>query len=245
MAKYCSPYAVKAVCTGGYPKYPSGKPHGGEDWVPENRNVEDNWKLYAVTGAKVYISKKQTGSYPGGYGAYGNYIVYQCDDGYWVLMAHLKYLPAAKAGQRIELGTYLGTGGATGNVTGRHLHIEVSDMRGVSYDSSTWYKQFVAHRIKPSDYIDFSKLNPGSEPGPLPPSGGFDVKTWTNGSTTEKVYQTTTDCKAQKSPIGALAPREVCDCYGIIDNVYLVAYKVNGTTAKKCGFVKYSGGVKP
>ena len=73
-----------------------------------------------------------------------------------------------------------------------------------------------------------------------------DVKTWTNGSTVEKVYQTTTACKAQgKDSIGMLKAREVCDCYGIVDNCYMVCYKVDGTAAKKVGFVKYSGGVKP
>ena len=72
MARYCSPFAAPVRCTAGYPTYPSGKPHGGEDYVPTDKSVESNWILYAVTGAKVYISKKQSGSYPGGYGAYGN-----------------------------------------------------------------------------------------------------------------------------------------------------------------------------
>jgi hypothetical protein len=237
MAKYCSPFAAPVRCTAGYPNYPSGKPHGGEDYVPTDKTVESNWKLYAVTGAKVYISKKQSGSYPGGYGAYGNYIVYQCDSGYWILMAHMRERPAPKAGDRIEKGTYIGVAGQTGNAQGRHLHIEVADMRGVPYTSSNWYELFKKHRVKPSDYINFDDLNPGG-------TGGFDVKTWTNGSTTEKVFQTTTDCKVQKNPIGSLAPRESCDCYGIIDGVYLVSYRVNGTSSKKCGFVKYSGGVK-
>ena len=236
MGKMRSPCGCKAVCTAGYPKYPSGKPHGGEDWVPEDKNLEKNWTLYSPDTATVYISKKQTGTYKGGYGAYGNYIVLQCSNGYWVLMAHLKSLPKPKAGQTITKGTEIGTAGATGNVTGRHLHIEVANMNGVSYNSSDWYDKFVAHRVKPSDYIDFDDYNDGG--------GDFEVKTWTNGSTKELVFQTTTDCLAQKNHVGYLAPREVCDCYGIIEKCYLVAYTVNGTKSKKCGFVKYSGGVK-
>lgn len=235
MSKWPSPFRCAARCTAGYPKYPSGKPHGGEDWVPEDKSTDSNWRLYAVSDAKVYISKKQTGPYKG-YGAYGNYIVYQCPNGYWVLMAHMTTVPRAKAGSTIKQGDWLGTAGATGNVSGRHLHIEVSDMRGVSYNGATWYDKFVEHRVKPSDFIDFNNYDPSG--------GDFDVKTWTNGSTKELVFQTTADCKAQKNHIGSLAPREKCECYGIVEGVYLVAYKIDGSTAQKCGFVKYSGGVK-
>lgn len=240
MSKFPSPFRCAVRCTAGYPTYPSGKPHGGEDYVPVDKAVDSNWRLYAVSDAKVYISKKQTGPY-GGYGAYGNYIVYQCPDGYWVLMAHMTTVPRAKAGSTIKRGDWLGTAGATGNAQGRHLHIEVADMRGVDYNGATWYTKFCEHRIKPSDYIDFSDYD-GSKPAPS--GGDFEVKTWTNGSTKELVFQTTTDCKAQKNHIGSLAPREKCECYGIIDGVYLVAYTVNGTATKKCGFVKYKGGVQ-
>ena len=234
-----SPFSCKVTCTAGYPKYSNGKPHGGEDYVPEQKKNEADWNLYAPDNATVYIAKKQTGTYKGGYGAYGNYVVLQCSNGYWVLMAHMKNLPLVKAGQTITKGTQVGVGGATGNVTGRHLHIEVSNMNGVSYNGSTWYDKFVENRVKPSDCVDFNDYN-----NDKPSGGDFEVKTWKNGSTKELVFQTTQECKAQKNYIGSLAPKEVCECYGVIDGCYLVAYTVNGTTSKKCGFVKYSGGVK-
>lgn len=236
MAKMKSPFRCKVRCTGGYPYYnspPAPKtnshnPHGGEDYVPTDKSFEANWTLYAPDGGYVYKSRNS--------GDYGNYIVIICDNGYWVLMAHLDRRDA-KAGEYVARGQVVGVAGNTGNSTGRHLHIEVSDMRDVSYNAVTWYKRECEHRVKPSDYIDFSDYKP---------SGGFEVKTWTNGSTVEKVYQTTTACKAQgKDSIGLLKAREVCDCYGIVDNCYMVCYKVDGTAAKKVGFVKYSGGVKP
>lgn len=236
MKPFRSPFNCKAICTAGYPKYPSGNPHSGEDWVPENRNIESNWNLYSPCNGKVYVSKKQTGRFPGGFGAYGNYLVIQSNEGQWILMAHMKNVPIVKAGQTVTKGQQVGVAGETGNVTGRHLHIEVSNMNGVKYNSATWYAEFERHLLKPSDYIDFENFDIDE--------GGFDVKEWHNGSTTEPVYQTTTDCKAGRNRIGSLAPYESCECYGIIDGVYLVAYRVNGTTATKCGFVKYRGGMR-
>ena len=230
MAKFRSPFAAAVCCTAGYPTYPSGAPHSGEDYVPVNKS---SWDLFTIGDGEVYISKKQTGSYPGGYGAYGNYCVVKYNNGLWVLYAHMQSLPCIKAGCKVTSGQKIGVAGQTGNATGRHLHVEVSNMKGVSYNSSTWYTQFCNHRLKPSDYIDFCDYEEG-----------FEVKKWQNGSTREPVYQTTSDCACKKNQIGSLDPRECCDCYGIIDGKYLVAYTVNGTTTKKCGFVSYSGGVK-
>lgn len=64
-------------------------------------------------------------------------------------------------------------------------------------------------------------------------------KTWTNGSTKETVYADT----AKKTTVGTLSPKESCTCLGKIDNMYLVLYKVDGTSNYKCGFVAYAGGV--
>lgn len=233
MAKMRSPFGCPVRCTGGYPYYnsppaPKGNSHnahGGEDYVPTNKTIEANWTLYSPCDGYVYKSRNS--------GDYGNYIVIIADNGYWVLMAHLQSR-AVKAGQRVTRGQVVGVAGNTGNSTGRHLHIEVSDMRDVSYSALTWYSKLKAHRVKPSEYIDFDDYD----------EGGFNVVVWTNGSTKELVFQTTKDCKAQKNSIGSLAPRESCECYGIVEGCYLVAYKIDGTATKKCGFVKYSGGVK-
>ena len=228
MQKLRSPFGCASRVTSGY-----SDGHGGEDRVPVDKTPESNWDVYAVSGGSVYIAKKQKGSYSGGYGAYGNYIVYICDNGFWVLCAHLAKLPFVKAGERVAGGELIGVAGATGNTTGRHLHIEVADMRGVEYDGATWYAEFKAHRVNPGDVIDFDDY--GED---------FFVKIWKNGSTVERVYQTTADCKARKRPIGSLAPRESCECRGVIDGVYLVVYRVDGSDAMKCGFVNYSGGVR-
>ena len=153
-------------CTGGYPYYDSSpgpssnkhNSHSGEDWVPGNSKGDKyycddgNWYLYAPTSGKVIVSKKQTGSYKGGYGAFGNYIVVSCDDGYYVLMAHLQERKVS-VGDRVSKGTLLAIGGTTGNSTGRHLHIEVSNQNGVS--GGDWWTRHRAHLVCPSSYINF------------------------------------------------------------------------------------------
>ena len=69
----------------------------------------------------------------------------------------------------------------------------------------------------------------------------FNVaKTYRNGSTPENVYADTT----LKTKTGSLDKYEVCECLAVVNGVYLVKYKVNGSTAYKTGFVKYNGGVK-
>lgn len=69
----------------------------------------------------------------------------------------------------------------------------------------------------------------------------FNVaKTYRNGSTSEPVYADTT----LRTKTGSLDRYEVCECLDIVNGVYLVKYKVNGSSAYKTGFVKYSGGVK-
>lgn len=75
-------------------------------------------------------------------------------------------------------------------------------------------------------------------------AGGVDYappesKTYKNGSTPEIVYADT----AKKTKTGSLDINETCYCLGKIDGMYLVLYKVNGTSLQKCGFVSYHGGL--
>ncbi|MER7490268.1 LysM peptidoglycan-binding domain-containing M23 family metallopeptidase [Streptomyces sp. NPDC126497] len=72
-------------------------------------------------------------------GAYGNQVVVKLDDGYYAQYAHLSSL-SVSAGQTVTAGQEVGLSGATGNVTGPHLHFEIrttpdygSDVDPVSY----------------------------------------------------------------------------------------------------------------
>ncbi|MFF3580730.1 M23 family metallopeptidase [Streptomyces mirabilis] len=72
-------------------------------------------------------------------GAYGNQVVIQHADGRYSQYAHLSAL-SVSAGQTVTGGRQIGLSGATGNVTGPHLHFEIrttpnygSDMDPVAY----------------------------------------------------------------------------------------------------------------
>ena len=67
------------------------------------------------------------------------------------------------------------------------------------------------------------------------PAGG---KTYKNGSTTEPVYADT----GKTTKIGSLDKNESCTCLAKVGGMYLVKYKVNGTSNYKVGFVAYAGG---
>lgn len=70
-------------------------------------------------------------------------------------------------------------------------------------------------------------------------SAGTSTSTWKNGSTSEPVYADT----AKKTKVGSLNAYETCDCLGTVDGMYIVKYKVDGSTAHKVGVVEYAGGL--
>ncbi|MGW2640724.1 M23 family metallopeptidase [Streptomyces sp. NPDC001348] len=57
-------------------------------------------------------------------GAYGNQVVIRLADGHYAQYGHLSSL-SVSAGQTVTVGQQLGLSGATGNVTGPHLHFEI------------------------------------------------------------------------------------------------------------------------
>ncbi|MFE2102242.1 peptidoglycan DD-metalloendopeptidase family protein [Streptomyces sp. NPDC059468] len=72
-------------------------------------------------------------------GAYGNQVVIKLNDGYYAQYGHLSQL-SVTAGQTVTAGQQIGLSGATGNVTGPHLHFEIrttpnygSDLDPVAY----------------------------------------------------------------------------------------------------------------
>ncbi|MFD5157291.1 LysM peptidoglycan-binding domain-containing M23 family metallopeptidase [Streptomyces hawaiiensis] len=85
--------------------------HTGVDFV-----VPTGTSLKAV-GAGTVVSA-------GWGGAYGNQVVIKLNDGNYAQYAHLSQL-SVSAGQTVTAGQQIGLSGATGNVTGPHLHFEI------------------------------------------------------------------------------------------------------------------------
>ncbi|MFJ7339802.1 peptidoglycan DD-metalloendopeptidase family protein [Streptomyces sp. NPDC101110] len=110
---YTLPVAGAAV---GTPYHMSGSMwssgyHTGVDFV-----VPTGTSLKAV-GAGTVVSA-------GWGGAYGNQVVIKLNDGHYAQYAHLSQL-SVSAGQTVTAGQQVGLSGATGNVTGPHLHFEI------------------------------------------------------------------------------------------------------------------------
>ncbi|MET9845855.1 M23 family metallopeptidase [Streptomyces ossamyceticus] len=85
--------------------------HTGVDFV-----AQTGTSLKAV-GAGTVVSA-------GWGGAYGNQVVIKLADGYYAQYAHLSSI-GVSAGQSVTGGQQIGLSGATGNVTGPHLHFEI------------------------------------------------------------------------------------------------------------------------
>ncbi|WP_369374728.1 peptidoglycan DD-metalloendopeptidase family protein [Streptomyces sp. cg36] len=78
----------------------------------------------AETGTPVKAVGAGTVVSAGWGGAYGNQVVVRHADGMYSQYAHLSQLAVAE-GQSVTEGQQLGLSGATGNVTGPHLHFEI------------------------------------------------------------------------------------------------------------------------
>jgi murein DD-endopeptidase MepM/ murein hydrolase activator NlpD len=86
----------------------------------------------ASTGTTVKAITSGTVVSAGWGGSYGNEVVVKHADGKYSEYAHLSSI-SVRAGQSVSAGQQLGLSGATGNVTGPHLHFEVRT--GPSYGS--------------------------------------------------------------------------------------------------------------
>lgn len=92
-------------------------------------------------------------------GSYGNCVYLRHADGYITLYAHLRTV-YVRVGQKVQENTVLGIEGATGNVTGRHLHVEVHK-GSYQYPSMLDPLQFIARGIMAGD--DNENLSNGEE----------------------------------------------------------------------------------
>ena len=78
----------------------------------------------APAGEKIKCAAEGTAIEVGSHPEYGNYILVLHDDEVYTLYAHCETL-LPQQGDRIKAGQVIATVGATGNVTGPHLHFEI------------------------------------------------------------------------------------------------------------------------
>ncbi|MEU9520686.1 M23 family metallopeptidase [Streptomyces sp. NPDC048224] len=95
--------------------------------------------FHASSGTSVHAVGVGTVVEAGWGGAYGNQVVIKMHDGTYTQYGHLSSI-GVSVGQSVDAGQQIGLSGATGNVTGPHLHFEArtspeygSDMDPVAY----------------------------------------------------------------------------------------------------------------
>ncbi|MFJ1751090.1 M23 family metallopeptidase [Streptomyces sp. NPDC088116] len=93
----------------------------------------------APTGTPVKAVHSGTIKSAGWSGSYGYRTVLELDDGTEIWYAHQSSMTVS-AGQKVSSGEVIGRVGATGNVTGAHLHLEVHTPGGSGIDPMSWLR---------------------------------------------------------------------------------------------------------
>ncbi|APY87510.1 M23 family peptidase [Streptomyces alfalfae] len=91
----------------------------------------------APTGTPLKAVHTGTVKEAGWAGAYGYRTVLELEDGTEVWYCHQSSM-SVSAGQKVSTGDVIGRVGATGNVTGPHLHMEVHTAGGANIDPLAW-----------------------------------------------------------------------------------------------------------
>ncbi|MEU8653849.1 M23 family metallopeptidase [Streptomyces sp. NPDC048737] len=107
----------------------TGYRSGGSLWSSGSHTGID---FHAASGTPVHAVGLGTVVEAGWGGAYGNQVVIRMSDGTYTQYAHLSSI-GVSVGQKVVPGQRIALSGATGNVTGPHLHFEVRT--GVEYGS--------------------------------------------------------------------------------------------------------------
>lgn len=104
-----------------------GRYHTGTDFAPYG-NTPRNPNLYSVCSGTVY-SKKYDGTL-------GNQIIIKDSQtgNYW-RYCHMQNASPLNVGDTVDINTLVGIMGATGNVTGIHLHLEYATSPNWNYDT--------------------------------------------------------------------------------------------------------------
>ncbi len=131
------PVKFESYVSCAYGRYSDGSPHWGMDICAVGGNTRGR-PFNAAQGGKVILAVND-GNWNYGF---GNYCVIDHGDGKQTLYAHSDNIQVS-VGQIVKEGDQIGIIGATGNVTGPHLHFEV---RVKNADGSV-------SRVNPLNYV--------------------------------------------------------------------------------------------
>jgi murein DD-endopeptidase MepM/ murein hydrolase activator NlpD len=92
--------------------------------VHNTKKFHSGIDLAAPLNTPVYSVKSGVIVHSGSVRGYGNYIVIEHEDGYKSAYAHLQTIKVEK-GDRVNIGSIIGTVGNSGTATGYHLHFEL------------------------------------------------------------------------------------------------------------------------
>ncbi|MDQ0993508.1 M23 family metallopeptidase [Streptomyces sp. V3I7] len=98
----------------------TGYKTGGSLWSSGSHTGID---FHAASGTPVHAVGSGTVVSAGWGGAYGNQVVIRMADGMYTMYGHLSSI-GVSVGEHVTRGHQIGLSGATGNVTGPHLHFE-------------------------------------------------------------------------------------------------------------------------
>lgn len=179
--------------------------HTGIDLVPVDRDTSA--KLVAPCDCTI-ISVNACGS------SYGNHICAKSGN-YVFIMAHMRYTPLVKKGQKVKKGQQVGIMGNTGNSFGAHLHIEFEK-------ASSWsYAKNLVNPLSVMDINDFTK-----KPAPKPKYGNAAI------AKAQTVYADS-DLTIN---VGSVSAKERVYHMGTGENNIMICYKTS--SGYKVGFVK-------
>ncbi|MCR2821857.1 M23 family metallopeptidase [Lederbergia panacisoli] len=173
--------------------------HPGIDLVNEHKAP-----IYAFAGGTVvFAGLGKTGS---GLGGYGNVVLIKDLNGHGHLYAHLDSV-VVTTGAQVSKGQMIGRQGATGQVTGSHLHYEIRRETSPSYG---WTSDKSASTIDPIAYLKLLDEEAKTTENIPIHVMKYEVKKETSG------YVTAADAKAGKNKKTTVKP-----------GIYLV-YKTSG-----------------
>ena len=148
-----------SVLKNGYEYMTSG--YGNRTYTINNKTVSDfhlGIDLISARYGTDYIVAFDSGkvTYAGYNGGYGNVVYIDHGNGYQTRYAHQQYLNV-KVGDYVNKGDVLGYTGATGNVTGPHVHFEVRIngntvnpydyvFNGKTFDTATGYTGIITYQ---------------------------------------------------------------------------------------------------